>query len=102
MNSVRCNPFQQMSILQNQMNRLFDHTLHAWPADTDGTSAWAPAADIYETENELVLEADLPGMDSKHIDIRGENNVLTIRGERRFESAVQQDTFHRVERMYGT
>src|SRR5207248_11361489 len=66
------------------------------------TSAWAPAADIYETENDLVLQLDLPGVDPKQIDVRVENNVLTIRGERRFDGKVERENFHRVERAYGT
>ena len=101
MNLVRWSPFRDMSILQNQMNRLFESTLHSWPGDTEGTVAWAPAADIYETDNDLVLEADLPGIDPKQIDIRVENNVLMVRGERSFEQKVNKENFHRVERSYG-
>src|SRR5579863_1143783 len=102
MNLVRWNPFREMSILQNQMNRLFENTYQGWPADTEGTSAWSPAADIFETENDLVLEADLPGIDPKQIDLRVENNVLTIRVERPFMPKAERDNFHRVERSYGT
>jgi len=102
MTLVRWNPFRDMSMLQNQMNRLFEDALHTWPAESDGTTAWAPAADIYETENDLVLQADLPGIDPKQIDVRVENNVLTIRGERRFEPKVERESFHRIERSYGT
>ena len=102
MNLVRWNPFRDMSILQNQMNRLFEDALHTWPTDSDGTSAWSPAADIYETDNDLVVQADLPGIDPQQIEVRVENNVLTIRGERRFEAKVERESFHRVERSYGT
>ena len=101
MNFVRWSPFRDMSILQNQMNRLFEDALHSWPTDTEA-SAWSPAADIYETDNDLVVHADVPGIDPKQIDIRVENNVLTIRGERRFEAKVERENFHRVERSYGT
>jgi len=102
MNLVRWSPFREMSILQNQMNRLFENSLEGWSAETEGTGAWAPSADIYETDNDLVLEADLPGIDPKQIDIRVENNILAIRGERRFEPKVERENFHRVERSYGT
>ena len=102
MNLVRWNPFRDMSILQNQMNRLFENTYQGWPSDTEGTAVWAPAADIFETENDLVLEADLPGIDPKQIDVRVENNVLTIRGERAFAPKTDRENFHRVERSYGT
>jgi HSP20 family protein len=101
MNMVRWNPFRDMSILQNQMNRLFENALQTWPSDSDTTNGWAPAADIYETDNDLVVRADLPGVDPKEIEVRVENNVLMIRGERRFEQKDDRENFHRVERSYG-
>jgi HSP20 family protein len=102
MNFVRWNPFAEMSVLQNQMNRLFDTALQGWPGDSSGTTQWTPAADIYESENELVVNLDLPGVDPKMVDIRVENNVLSIRGERQFEDEQNKENFHRVERSYGT
>jgi HSP20 family protein len=101
MTFVRWNPFSEVSLLQNQMNRLFDSALQTWPGDANATTQWAPSADIYETEDELVVALDLPGVDPKMVDIRVENNVLTIRGERQFEEKQNQDNFHRVERSYG-
>ena len=101
MNLIRLNPFSEMSLLQNHMNRLFDSSLRTWPGDSTGTTDWAPAADIYESENELVVNLDLPGVDPKMIDLSVENNVLTIRGERRFDENKTRDNFHRVERFYG-
>jgi HSP20 family protein len=101
MNFVRWNPFSEVSLLQNQMNRLFDNALQAWPGDGNGTTHWAPAADIYETEDALVVALDLPGVDPNMVDIRVENNLLTIRGERQFEEKENKDNFHRVERSYG-
>jgi HSP20 family protein len=65
-------------------------------------TAWAPAVDIYETEHELVVKADLPDVDPKDLDIRVENNVLTIRGERKFEKKVNGENYLRVERSYGS
>jgi HSP20 family protein len=62
---------------------------------------WAPAVDIYETENELVLKADLPDVESKDIDVRVENQTLTIAGERKFASASNEKGYHRIERSYG-
>jgi HSP20 family protein len=62
---------------------------------------WAPAVDIYETENELVLKADLPDVDPKEIDVRVENQTLTLAGERKFETATEQKGYHRIERSYG-
>src|SRR5688572_24583274 len=104
MNIVRWNPFSEMSLLQNQMNRLFDTALHSWPGDSNGstgTTSWIPAADIYESDHELVVNLDLPGVDPKLVDLRVENNVLTIRGERQFEEKQNRENYHRVERSYG-
>jgi HSP20 family protein len=82
------------------MNRLFDATLLGWPAES-GTRTWMPPADIHETENELVVIADLPGVDSKSIDVRVENNVLTLTGERKLQETAENVNVHRLERMYG-
>src|SRR5688500_7179563 len=104
MNLVRWNPFNEMSLLQNQMNRLFESALHGWPSESNGTTGttnWIPAADIYESENELFVNLDLPGVDPKLVDVRVENNVLTIRGERQFEEKQNKENYHRVERSYG-
>jgi len=104
MNIVRWNPFGEMSLLQNQMNRLFETALHGWPGEsngTTGTTSWIPAADIYESDSELVVNLDLPGVDPKMVDLRVENNVLTIRGERQFEEKQNKENYHRVERSYG-
>ena len=62
---------------------------------------WAPSVDIYETENELVLKADLPDVDPKEIDVRVENQTLTLAGERKFEAAAHDKGYHRIERSYG-
>src|SRR6185436_60499 len=101
MNFVRWTPFSEMSVLQNQMNRLFDTTLQGWPGDSNGTTQWTPSADIYESENQLVVNLDLPGVDPKMVDIRVENNILSIRGERQFEDKQNEENVHLVERSYG-
>jgi HSP20 family protein len=62
---------------------------------------WAPAVDIYETENELVVKADLPDVEAKDIDVRVENQTLTIAGERKFAAATNDKGYHRIERSYG-
>jgi HSP20 family protein len=91
-----------MSLLQTQLNRLFENASHAWPTEPNGMTNWMPPADIYETDVDLVVTSDLPGIDPKEIDVRVENNVLTIRGAREFEQKVENENFHRVERSYGT
>jgi HSP20 family protein len=63
---------------------------------------WAPAVDIYETEQELVVKADLPDVNPQDLDIRVEDNILTIRGERKFENKENEENYLRVERSYGS
>jgi HSP20 family protein len=93
-------PFRGATTLQDQINRLFNEGFER-ASEESNLTAWAPAVDIYETEHELVVKADLPDVDSKDLDIRVENNILTIRGERQFEKNVNQDNYLRVERAYG-
>ena len=63
--------------------------------------SWIPPVDIYEHEGSLVLKAELPGIDPKDVDVKVENNVLTLQGERKFDSEVKREQYHRVERAYG-
>jgi HSP20 family protein len=96
----RFEPFRGVT-LQDQINRLFNDVFERQGEESNLTT-WAPAVDIFETEHELVVKADLPEIDPKELDIRVENNILTIRGERKFESKVSQDKYLRVERAYGS
>jgi HSP20 family protein len=97
----RWEPFRGAATLQEHVNRLFGNVLEHSGEESNLTS-WAPAVDIYETEHELVVKADLPEVDPKELDIRVENNLLTIRGERKFEKKVNEDNYLRVERAYGS
>jgi HSP20 family protein len=97
---ARLEPFRGLSTLQDQFNRLFNESFRNQPEESALTT-WAPAVDIYETPNELVVKADLPDVNEKDIDVRVENNLLTIRGERKFEKSVSEENFLRVERTYG-
>ncbi len=102
MNSViRWNRLRNLSNLQEQVNQLFDSATPA-QADNSALTSWAPAVDIHETENEVVLKADIPGVNEKDIDVRVENNTLTVRGERSFNSEVKEDNYLRIERTYGS
>src|SRR5438105_7371967 len=98
---TRWEPFRGATALQDQVNRLFNDVLER-TGEESSLSASAPAVDIYETEHELVVKADLPEVDPKDLDIRVENNILTIRGERKFEKNVNQENYLRVERSYGS
>jgi len=98
---ARWEPFRSVSTWQDQANRLF-HQAFDRTGEESSLSAWAPAVDIYETEHELVVKADLPEVDPKDLDIRVENHLLTIRGERKFEKKLNEDNYLRVERSYGS
>jgi HSP20 family protein len=98
---TRWDPFRNLTAFQDQFNRMFESTLKA-NQDNSALTTWAPAVDIYETENELVLKADLPEVEEKDIDVRIENNMLTIRGERKFEKSLKEDNYLRVERTFGS
>lgn len=88
--------------LQDQIKRLLEDSFTRDRSDSADLATWAPAVDIYETENELVVKADLPDLQDKDIDVRVENNTLTIRGERKFEKDVNKDNYLRIERAYGS
>ena len=93
--------FRGVNTLQDQINRLFNDAFERGSEESNLTT-WAPAVDINENEHELVVKADLPGIDPKDLDIRVENNLLTIRGERKFEKKVSEENYLRVERAYGS
>lgn len=96
----RWDPFRNLATLQEQVNRLFEGNL-SHDGDQSALTMWAPAVDIIETENELVIKADLPEVAETDIDVRVEKNMLTIRGERKFEQKVKEENYLRMERSYG-
>ena len=102
MTIVRYDPFRDLRTLQEEVNRLFSTNLtRAFGDEGIGRGAWAPSVDIYENKDQIVLEAELPGMRQEDFDLSIENNVITLRGERRFEKTDETDNYHRVERSYG-
>jgi len=103
MGIVRYDPFRDLRTLQEEVNRLFSTNLTRAFGDDEaiGRGAWAPSVDIYENKDQIVLEAELPGMKQEDFDLSIENNVITLRGERRFEKTDESDNYHRVERSYG-
>ncbi len=97
----RWEPSRGATTLQEQLNRVFGDMLER-AGDESNLTPWAPAVDIFETEHELVVKADLPDVNPQDLDIRVENNILTIRGERKFENKVNEENYLRVERAYGS
>jgi HSP20 family protein len=83
------------------LNRLFSD-FFGRASQEQNLTTWAPAVDIYEGQNELVVKAELPEVKPDELDIRVENNILTIRGERKFEKKVDEKNYLRVERSYGS
>ena len=102
MTVVRYDPFRDLRSLQEEVNRLFSTNMtRAFGDEGIARGAWAPSVDIYENKDQIVLEAELPGMKQEDFDLSVENNVITLRGERKFEKTDEADNYHRVERSYG-
>jgi HSP20 family protein len=103
MSITRYDPFRDLRALQDEVNRLFSSGISRG-FDDEGIvrGAWTPNVDIYENKDNIVLEAELPGMNREDFELTVENNVLTLRGERRFEKRDEGDNYHRVERAYGS
>jgi HSP20 family protein len=99
---TRWDPFRELAQLQNRVNRVFQEANAAQHDEGLTTSSFVPPVDIYETEQNIVLKVEVPGIDEKDLDIRVENNTIAIRGERKFEKEVKEENFHRVERRYGS
>ena len=102
MNLVTYDPFREMRSLQDEVNRLFSSSFNRAGDNEMMRGSWSPSVDIYENKDQIVLEAELPGMKPEDVTISIENNVLTIHGERKFEKKDEKDNFHRVERSYGS
>ena len=100
---IRWDPFRDLVTLREKMNRLFEDAVTSRGEEKDMiSSSWAPAVDIYETENNLVLSAEVPGIEEKDIEIKIEDSTLSIRGVRNFEKETKEENYHRIERAYGS
>jgi len=102
MSISKYDPFRELRSLQDEMNRLFMTNLPRSVAQEDlASGGWSPSVDIYESENEIILEAELPGMNRDDFEVSIENNVITLKGKREFQKRDEGDNYHRVERSYG-
>ena len=98
-------PWKDFGSLQERINRMFDdtiRTLHPTDGEELEKGTWAPAVDIYETNDSFVVSADLPGLNKDEIQIDLKDNTLTLKGEKKFEEKVSKDNYIRVERAYGS
>ena len=99
-------PFEDVAVLQNQLNSIFNE--FARPAivkdeeSSVGSAGFVPAVDVYEDEQQVVLKLEVPGVKMEDLDIRLENQRLTVKGERRFEADEKAENFHRIERRFGS
>jgi HSP20 family protein len=99
---TRWDPYRELATLQDRMNRLFQETAGSGETSLTNSGAFVPPVDVYENEHGLRLKLEVPGIDEKDLDVRIENNVLTVRGERKFEKEEKEENFHRIERRYGS
>ena len=98
---TRFEPFREFSTLQDRINRVFREA-GASHDDALTSSSFAPAVDVYEDEHQVTLKIEVPGIDEKDIDVRVENNTLTVHGERKIEKEEKEENYRRVERQYGS
>jgi HSP20 family protein len=99
---TRWDPFREFTTLQDRMNRLFRDSFGSESQEALTSTSFAPAVDVYEDEHNVTLKIEVPGIDEKDIDVRIENNTLTVHGERKFEKEEKEENFRRVERQYGS
>ncbi|MGD0010393.1 MAG: Hsp20/alpha crystallin family protein [Terriglobia bacterium] len=100
---VRWEPFRDLLTTQREFDRLFKEAFSPMSGETEvSTRSWAPPVDIYETEDAIVLKAELPGIDPQDVEVRVEDNTLYLKGERNFEKEVKEQNYHRIERSYGS
>jgi len=100
---IRWDPFRDMVTLREKMNRLFEDVFTGQSEGKElAASTWAPAVDIFETESDLVMTAEVPGIDEKDIEIKIEDNTLILKGARKFEKETKEENYHRIERSYGS
>ena len=96
----RWEPFRNLNDIQGEVNRLFD-SFFGRPSAVAAERMWAPLTDMYETKDDLFVTFELPGVREKDVNVSITGDMLTVKGERRFERDVQEEGYHRLERVYG-
>ena len=101
---IRWDPFREMSALQERMNRLLTDFRTRAPLGEEemAQGSWIPAVDIYETKDAIVLNVELPGVTKENISLEVKDSTLTLRGEKKLEKDVKEESYHRMERTYGS
>ncbi|MFZ3065509.1 MAG: Hsp20/alpha crystallin family protein [Nitrospirota bacterium] len=103
MSIKKWDPFRDLLSLQERMNKLFEESLLQTGKERQDISiaGWSPAMDVMESDEEIVLKAELPGIELKDVEVLIKDNILTLRGERKFEKEEKKENYHRIERPYG-
>ena len=99
---TRWDPYREFSSVQDRLNRLFNSSFNEGRDESLATASFSPAVDVYEDEHNITLKIEAPGIDEKDIDVRVENNTLTVHGERKFEKEEKEENYRRIERQYGS
>jgi len=100
---VRFEPFRGLFNSQDRFNRVLSQAFsQAFGDEESKLGSWAPAVDIFETDENLVVKAELPGVDPKDVEVRVEDSTLYLKGQRKFENEVKDENYHRIERSYGS
>lgn len=104
MTIVKWDPFRNVAALQDRINRIFDESFSrtADLEDDISMSAWKPSVDIYETDEAIILKAELPGIKKEDVSVEIKDNVLTLKGERIEDKEVKEESYFRKERCFGT
>ncbi|MGB7970441.1 MAG: Hsp20/alpha crystallin family protein [Candidatus Deferrimicrobiaceae bacterium] len=97
-------PFRDLSVIQDRMNQIFEDALARSRGREEGlrTGMWTPAVDIYENNDFVVVKAELPGVEKDRISVEVKEGILTLRGERGFDNELKKESYHRIERSYGS
>ena len=100
---TRFDPFRELAVLHDRMNRMFGDQYTRRDDDVTSQGTWLPPVDIYETDNhDIVLKAELPDMNRDEIEVTVENNTLTLKGNKKLPAGVKEEQYRRIERNYGT
>jgi HSP20 family protein len=99
---TRWDPYREFNTVQERLNRLFNASFNEGRDESLSSSSFAPAVDVYEDEHNVTLKIEVPGIDEKDIDVRIENNTLTVHGERKLEKDEKEENYRRIERRYGS
>ena len=99
---TRWDPYREFNTVQERLNRLFNASFNEGRDESLSSSSFAPAVDVYEDEHNVTLKIEVPGIEEKDIDVRIENNTLTVHGERKLEKEEKEENYRRIERRYGS